>query len=136
MSFCPKCGAQLAEGTAFCPKCGYKVSENPTVSSEPAAPAPAQAPASAPAARQDKPCPENYLLYSILVTLFCCLPFGIVGIIKSAQVSSKYQAGDYDGALQSSKDAKKWSLIALLCGLAWIILYVIFFVILGVASAF
>lgn len=135
MSFCPKCGAQLAEGTAFCPNCGYKVSENQTVSPAPVA-ASAQAPAPAPTARQDKPCPENYLLYSILVTLFCCLPFGIVGIIKSAQVSSKYQAGDYDGALQSSKDAKKWSLIALLCGLAWIILYVIFFVILGVASAF
>lgn len=135
MSFCPKCGAQLDEGTVFCPKCGYKVSGDQTVPPEPA-PAPTAAPASAPAARQDKPCPESYLLYSILATLFCCLPFGIVGIIKSAQVSSKYQAGDYDGAVQSSKDAKKWSLIALICGFAWIILYAIFFVILGVASAF
>lgn len=131
MSFCPKCGAELAEGTAFCPKCGYQVS----VESQPASsnqPSQTQTPSQP----EKKPCPESYLLYSILATLFCCLPFGIVGIIKSAQVSSKYQAGDYDGALQSSNDAKKWSLIALVCGLVWLVLYVIFFVIIGVASAF
>jgi hypothetical protein len=27
--------------------------------------------------------PNNYLVWSILVTLFCCLPLGIVAIIKS-----------------------------------------------------
>ena len=28
--------------------------------------------------------PDNYLVWSILVTLFCCLPFGIVAIARFA----------------------------------------------------
>ena len=66
-----------------------------------------------------KPCPDNYLVYAILTTLFCCLPFGIAGIVKAAQVSTKYQAGDYEGAVQASADAKKWSQTALICGIVW-----------------
>src|SRR5438128_1439779 len=31
----------------------------------------------------------NYLVQSILCTLFCCLPFGIVAIVYAAQVNSK-----------------------------------------------
>ncbi|HEV3250305.1 MAG TPA: CD225/dispanin family protein, partial [Puia sp.] len=49
--------------------------------------------------------PKNWLVESILVTLFCCLPFGIAGIVFAAQVSSKWASGDYAGALQASKDA-------------------------------
>lgn len=52
--------------------------------------------------------PKNYLVESILVTIFCCLPFGIVGIVFSSQVNSKYEAGDYEGAIMASKEAKKW----------------------------
>ena len=36
--------------------------------------------------------PDNKLVWSILVTLFCCLPFGIVAIIKSAEVNSKWSS--------------------------------------------
>lgn len=53
--------------------------------------------------------PKNYLIQSILITLFCCQPFGIVGIVFASQVNSKYSAGDYKGALQASKEAKKWT---------------------------
>ena len=42
--------------------------------------------------------PDNKLVWSILVTLFCCLPFGVVAIIKSAEVNSKWNAGDVAGA--------------------------------------
>ncbi len=52
--------------------------------------------------------PKNYLIESILVTIFCCMPLGIVGIIFAAQVNAKFEAGDYDGALKASKEAKKW----------------------------
>jgi len=52
--------------------------------------------------------PKNYLLESILVTMCCCQPFGIVGIVFASQVNSKYAAGDYLGAQQASNDAKKW----------------------------
>lgn len=116
MSFCPKCGTQIADGTAFCPNCGYRLNDSQSTSTSPSSSASNNA---------CRTCPDNYLVYSILTTLFCCLPFGIVGIVKSAQVSSKYQSGDYEGAVQASRDAKKWSMIALICGLVWYLLYMI-----------
>lgn len=80
------------------------------------------------------PCPKTWLAESILVTLFCCLPFGIVGIIKASQVSSSYNAGDFYSAEKSSKDAGKWVKIGFFCGLAGILLYVLLVVILGASS--
>ena len=62
--------------------------------------------------------PKNWLVESILVTIFCCLPFGIAGIVFSSQVNSKYNAGDYDGALKASQDAGKWTKIGFFIGLA------------------
>ena len=67
--------------------------------------------------------PKNWLVESILVTLFCCLPFGIAGIVFAAQVNSKWTAGDYTGALQSSKDAGKWTKIGFFVGIGVIVLY-------------
>lgn len=124
MSFCPKCGAQVADGATFCLNCGYKLSEAQPVSKPPQSQPQQQSPSQA-TTPNSKPCPDNYLVYAILTTLFCCLPFGIAGIVKAAQVSTKYQAGDYEGAVQTSADAKKWSQIALICGIVWYILYFI-----------
>lgn len=58
--------------------------------------------------------PKTWLVESILVTLFCCLPFGIVAIIKAASVDSKYNSHDYAGAKLASEEAGKfvkWSFI-------------------------
>jgi len=55
--------------------------------------------------------PKNWLVEAILVTVFCCLPFGIVGIVKAAEVNSKFAAGNYAGALESSQSAGKWTKI-------------------------
>lgn len=38
--------------------------------------------------------PKNHLVEAILVTLFCCLPFGIVGIINAARVENAFYSGD------------------------------------------
>ena len=64
----------------------------------------------------------NYLVQSILVTLFCCLPFGIIGIVYASKVNSKLQIGDINGALADSKKAYMWSCIAFACGMAFFIL--------------
>ncbi|MEP6513983.1 MAG: CD225/dispanin family protein, partial [Parafilimonas sp.] len=69
--------------------------------------------------------PKNWLVESILVTIFCCLPFGIAGIVFATQVNSKWAAGDYNGAMQASKDADKWTKIGFFVGLAGIVLYLI-----------
>ena len=71
------------------------------------------------------PCPPTYLALSIIVTVLCCLPFGIVGIIKSSSVSKEYAVGNYAAAQEASKQAKTWSIVGLCCGLFWVIIYII-----------
>jgi predicted secreted protein len=74
---------------------------------------------------------SNYLVLAI-ISLFCCLPLGIVAVIFAAQVNGKVAAGDTAGALDSSKKAKMFSFIAIGLGIAGIICYVLFVVIMGV----
>ena len=73
----------------------------------------------------------NFLVPAI-ISLFCCLPLGVVAVIFAAQVNGKVAAGDTAGALDSSKKAKMFSYISIGLGLAGIICYVLIWVILGV----
>lgn len=50
----------------------------------------------------NQPKPPNYLALAIITTILCCLPLGIVSIVFSTQVNSKYAIGDYDGAMKAS----------------------------------
>ncbi|MCF7955702.1 MAG: CD225/dispanin family protein [Phycisphaerae bacterium] len=65
----------------------------------------------------------NYLVQSILVTLFCCLPLGIAAIVFAAQVNGKLAGGDITGAMDSSKKAKMFCWISFGIGLAGIVAY-------------
>jgi hypothetical protein len=67
----------------------------------------------------------NYLAQAILVTLFCCLPFGIISIVYAAQVNGKLSAGDIAGAREASDKAKMWSWISFGVGIPVIIIWVI-----------
>lgn len=78
--------------------------------------------------------PKNWLAESILVTLLCCLPFGIVGIVNAASVSSKFASGDYEGSLRASQEAAKWTKIGFWVGIGVVALYFLFFVVLGVGG--
>ncbi|MDR1779374.1 MAG: CD225/dispanin family protein [Tannerella sp.] len=82
-----------------------------------------------------QPMPDNYLIWAILVTVFCCLPFGIVSIISSTKVSSAYAMGDYAGAQKASSDAKKWALWGAIIGGVVIVLYIILVFVLGIGAA-
>ena len=73
----------------------------------------------------------NYLIPAI-ISLFCCLPLGIVGVIFAAQVNGKVAAGDTAGALDAAKKAKMFSFIAIGLGILGIVGYVLFVVIMGV----
>jgi hypothetical protein len=79
------------------------------------------------------PFSENWLVEAILVTLLCCLPFGVVGIIFAAQVNTKQQAGDMEGAEKSRREAAKWTKLGFWIGLGVLVLYVIFWLVLGVS---
>lgn len=74
------------------------------------------------------PKPPNYLVWAILSTLFCCLPFGIASIVFAAQVDSKYNAGDYAGALASSNNAKKWAIVSAVVAIGLTLLWFVFVV--------
>jgi hypothetical protein len=76
----------------------------------------------------------NYLVQAILVTIFCCLPFGIVAIVFAAQVNGKLAAGDYAGAGETSRKAKLWCWVSFGVGLAGIVLWLIVVVLGGVLS--
>ncbi len=74
------------------------------------------------AARPDT-VPKTWLLESILVTIFCCMPLGIVGIINAARVEARYSAGDYAAALRASREAGTWTKVGFWIGFGVLILY-------------
>ena len=78
--------------------------------------------------------PKNWLVESILVTLFCCLPFGIAGIVYATQVTSKYANVDYEGALLASQEAGKWTKIGFWSSIILAVLSFILVVVLGVGG--
>ncbi len=69
--------------------------------------------------------PNSYLVWSILVTIFCCLPFGIVAIVKSSQVNGLWAQGRYAEAQASADSAKKWVIWSVVVGLIVIVINVI-----------
>ncbi len=81
-------------------------------------PQPPQQPPQPPQSSQQQV--PNYLVQSILVTLFCCLPLGVVAIIFAAQVNSQLSAGNYQAALDSSNKARLFCWISFGLGIAWI----------------
>lgn len=54
--------------------------------------------------------PATYLVWNILLTVLCCCPLSLVGIITGAMSSSKYSSGDYEGAKRLS-NTTAWLLI-------------------------
>ena len=74
------------------------------------------------------PAPNNNLVWAILTTLFCCLPLGIVAIVKASQVNNLWMQGQYDAANKAAEGAKKWSVWAAGLGVAAAILIAIFWI--------
>ena len=107
--YCRFCGSRQEDNAHRCTDCGQLLHET--------AVAPPQALYSAPPQMQVPYQPvgldpkswapvPNYLTYSVLVTLFCCLPVGIAAIVFSTQVDAKLRVGDRAGALRASNTAK------------------------------
>lgn len=77
----------------------------------------------------DRPMPSTWLVWSVLVTVFCCFIPGIVAIIFSSQVSSRYYAGDYEGAERASRAAEIWIIVSFVLGVLAATLYIPFMLI-------
>lgn len=73
--------------------------------------------------REPEPMPETNLVWAVVVTILCCLIPGIIAIIYSASVSSKYYAGDYEGARRASRRSQIWCIVAVVTGILWLTFY-------------
>ena len=111
--FCRSCGTKNADQASMCIRCGAILQ-----ATIPAAPTP----------------PPNNLVFAIVVTVLCCLPLGIPAIVYAAQVNTKAQAGDFAGAMESSRRAKMWSWWALGVGLAGFFFYVVIAILAAIAE--
>lgn len=69
--------------------------------------------------------PKDYLVESILVTLFCCMVFGILGIVYSVQANSAFSSGNITAANEFSAKAKQWVTYGFWCGIAVVGIYAI-----------
>lgn len=70
-----------------------------------------------------EPMPDTYLVWSVVFTVLCCLIPGIIAIVYSASVSSKYYAGDIEGAKRASRNAQIWCIVSVVVGVIWGTLY-------------
>ena len=110
--YCTSCGVQNDDDARFCKDCG-KATSGTTPGAERFEP---ESPGSAAGPAPPDHIP-TYLVPAILVTVFCCLPFGVVSIVYAAQVNEKLNSGDVAGAMRASSNAKTWMWVAVGGGL-------------------
>lgn len=71
--------------------------------------------------------PNSNLVLGILTTIFCCLPFGVVSIVKASQVNGFWAQGRFAEAQASSAAAKKWAIWSVVGAVAvWLIYGILF----------
>lgn len=96
---CSRCGTELAPGAVFCPACG---NQNSFYGGQPQ---PQMQP-------QMQPQINTWLVPSVLVTIFCCLPFGIVSIVFASKANTALGIGDFQQAQENAYKAKTWFWVA------------------------
>jgi len=110
--YCEKCNAENPEDAVTCQSCG-----EPLVKIE---------------QPQAELKPNNYLVWSVLVTMFCCIFTGAVALIYAILVDVRWAIGDYAGARAASRNARTWIWISIVAGL----LIAICFVLMAVLDSF
>lgn len=60
--------------------------------------------------------PPTYLVWSILSLVLCCSIAGIVAVVFSTMVSSRFYAHDYEGSRRASRNAQIWIIISIVLG--------------------
>lgn len=70
--------------------------------------------------------PNNWLIWSILVTLFCCLPGGIAAVLYASRVDNLWHAGRHEEAVKSAHIARTLCLVSIAVGVLFFIMVFIF----------
>jgi hypothetical protein len=110
--YCRKCGALNADTQVSCSNCGEILKP---ILQEQVEPATGK--------------PENYMGWAIAVTIIAAIGCrligaipGIVAIVYSSQVDTKWKMGDYAGSSTASNYAKTWTTVAGVLGVIGIII--------------
>lgn len=74
---------------------------------------------------QNKYCPDSNLVWAILCTILCCLPLGIVAIVKATSVEKLWNQGRHHEAQRAAEDAKKYSIWGAVIAAVGMFLYVL-----------
>ena len=106
--YCKNCGNEIEDKAVVCVKCGTATAN------------------AAPPPQQKIP---NHLVGAILVTVLCCMPFGVVSIVYAARVNGQLAAGDIHGATKSSNLAKTWMWWGFGVGLVISVIYWVFLIV-------
>lgn len=112
------CVQQPQQGYAPQPQQGYYQQPQPNYAAQPAY----------------TPKPDSHLGLAIFVTLCCCLPLGIVAIIKANKVDEYYNMKQFDAAILASNDAKKWCMYGFIGYFVWLVIVGIIYAIAGAAA--
>lgn len=80
-----------------------------------------------------KKSPSSNMLLAVLTSLCCCMPLGIVAVIKASRVKLFYEKGEYNQAIKASVQARRFCyvgiILSLICwvlsltGIIWILVY-------------
>ncbi|XP_061012150.1 proline rich transmembrane protein 1B [Dama dama] len=83
----------------------------------------------APAPAEHRPLPKDYMMESVLATLFCCLLTGLIAIVYSHETRAALARGDLAQAQEASRKARSLVLFSLLFGVfvstSWVIYVVV-----------
>ena len=126
--YCAVCGTNNDDSALHCIQCGARLGA--AQPPPPVAVVPVPAAAGTPVAAAI----PNYMVQAILMTVCCCLPRGIVCIIKASKVDKLLALQDYAGARLASDENKKLLWIGLGLGAAAALVYFIFAIIGGLAN--
>ena len=131
--FCYKCGAEMQDDAMFCSSCGLKLERSaPTPnsaaspidasvydqSSSPYSESPYFAPSTGASYSSDSSKVNNYLIWNVLATLFCCIPLGIVGIVFSVLSSNAMSRSDYMTGRSHASTAKTFFILSVVSALS------------------
>lgn len=93
----------------YCIQCGARLGQTGKVATQPLPTNPVPPPR--------PPHVPSYMTQSVLMTLCCCLPIGIVCIIKANKVNRLLRMNDYEGAEEASDSNRTWLWVGFVLGL-------------------
>lgn len=121
MAYCSNCGNYINDNALFCPKCGQRVAVVVKIQQQ-------QISLSDSHHEQRKPPkPNSNVALAFLSTALCCFPIGVYALVLANKVDTLYYLGEYQKAEYTAEDAKKWSIIGIVCGAIGEIVLLIFY---------